>query len=156
MLPGLWKDQCSWKLTPARTCLLLRDQVKIQGLGYSKSFYPWLIFTVLQNIAALRYSTIARCLNRIPLPKYVMISAPNTFAIYSISLNLSNEFEVFFLEKESFSRDMAGGQYNNHLSPFVNRVLSVELRGDSSSSDHLSASSPTAKIVSPSKDCLIG
>ena len=38
----------------------------------------------------------------------------------------------------------------------VNLVFSVELRGDSSSSDHLSASSPTANIVSPSKDCRVG
>jgi len=38
----------------------------------------------------------------------------------------------------------------------VSLVLSAELRGDSSSSDHLSPSSPTAKIVSPSSDCLGG
>lgn len=35
----------------------------------------------------------------------------------------------------------------------VSLVLSCECLGDSSSSDHLSASSPTAKIVSPSNDC---
>ena len=36
----------------------------------------------------------------------------------------------------------------------VNFCRSEELRGDSSSSDHLSSPSPTAKIVSPSKECL--
>ena len=108
-------------------------------------------------MAALRCSTIAPFLNRIPLPKYVTIFAPNTFAIYPISLDPSDPFSVSSMEDELYSQeDVAGGQYNNHLSPFVNLVLSVELRGDSSSSDHLSASSPTAKIVSPSNDCLTG
>ena len=35
----------------------------------------------------------------------------------------------------------------------VNLLCSAEFRGDSSSSDHLSPSSPTANMVSPSNDC---
>ena len=57
--------------------------------------------SLLQKIN-LRYSTNARGYDPIPLTKAPKISAPNTSAIYLTSLNLSDEIDVSFTEKESY------------------------------------------------------
>ena len=136
-----------------RTYLLLKDQVTFQVLGAENLSMHNKRFSLIQNDS--RCSTIARGFIRIPLPKAVNISAPNTSAIYLISLDPSYKIDISFTAKKSHSGIWLV-DCKNHFPPFVNLVLSVELRGDSSSSDHLSASSPTAKIVSPSNDCLTG
>ena len=76
-----------------------------QRLGHIpdiRSRKPSMHGRLLQNKIKLRCSTIARGYIRIPLPKTVKISAPNTSVIYLTSLYLSDKIDVSFAEKESY------------------------------------------------------
>ena len=70
---------------------------------------------------------------------------------------IGRQSTIRLCEVDSISREAAvDSERTNHVFLPVNLFRSAELPGDSSSSDHLSASSPTANIVSPSSDCRAG
>ena len=105
VLQGLQRTYAYGNKLPTRIYLLLGDQgTHISSFREQKSrSMHGKYFSLLQKFD-LRCSTIARGYIRIPLPKAVKISAPNTSAIYLTSLNLSHEIDVSFTEKESYAR----------------------------------------------------